>query len=199
MKTILLAAAAAALLPFAAQAQDTMSAPADSTTTTTTTATAPDGSKAFGIEPYVGVFGGYHDFDRGDKGVLQLDNSANGALVGGYAGVNIPLSFFVVGVEGSVAKGFNDIDYEYGATGHVGIRAGDSGMLFARAGYQWINAKNGFRNDRNEIYGFGVEVGPKDIGLGGVTGNAGVRLRLAIDTFDDFQSLRPTAGVTFHF
>jgi hypothetical protein len=26
-----------------------------------------------------------------------------------------------------------------------------------------------------------------------------VRLRLAIDTYDDFQSIRPTVGATFHF
>ncbi len=193
MRKLMLAAATAALLPVAAQAQTT------DTAGTTTEATSPDGSRAFGIEPYVGVFGGYHDFDTGTKGPLQAGNSANGWLVGGYGGVNIPLGGFVVGAEGNVAKGFNDIDYEYGATGHVGARIGDSGMFFVRAGYHWVEAKHGFRDDKNEIYGFGVEVGPKDIGLGGVTGNAGVRLRLAFDTYDDFQSIRPTAGLTFHF
>ncbi len=183
MRKFVLAALAAALVPAAAFAQDT----------------APDGSKAFGLEPYVGVFGGYHDFDKGTKGPLNRGNSANGALVGGYAGVNVPLSFLVVGAEGEIAKGFNDIDYEYGVTGHVGIRAGDSGMIYARAGEQWIHGKNGFGNDHNEIYGMGVEVGPKDIGLSGLTGNAGVRLRLAADTYDNFQSIRPTVGVSFHF
>lgn len=192
-KLLLSVAAVAALLPVAAQAQDT------TTTTVGTETTAIDGTRAFGIEPYVGVFGGYHDFDRGTDGPLQAGNSANGALVGGYGGVNIPLGAFVVGAEGSIAKGFNDIDYEYGVTGHAGVRIGDSGMFFGRAGYHWVNAKNGFANDKNEIYGFGVEVGPKDIGLGGLTGNSGVRLRLAIDTYDDFQSIRPTVGATFHF
>lgn len=160
---------------------------------------APDGSRAFGIEPYVGVFGGYHDFDKGNKGALQLGNSANGWLAGGYAGVNIPLGPLVVGAEGNIAKGFNDIDYEYGVTGHVGIRVGESGMFFGRAGYHWVEAKRGFRDDRNEIYGFGVEVGPQDIGLGGITGESGVRIRFAIDTFDVFQSIRPQVGLTFHF
>jgi opacity protein-like surface antigen len=184
MKKYLAAAAAALFACTAAQAQDV---------------TAPDGSPAFGLEPYFGVFGGYHDFDTGNRGSLQLGNSANGWLAGGYAGVNIPLAGFVVGAEGSVAKGFNDIDYEYGATGHLGARVGDSGMIFARAGYHWVEAKRGFRDDRNEIYGFGVEVGPRDIGLGGLTGNSGVRLRFAVDTFDEFQSIRPTVGATFHF
>lgn len=188
-KLLLSVAAVAALLPAAVQAQDT----------TTTETTAPDGSRAFGFEPYVGVFGGYHDFDRGTDGPLQAGNSANGALVGGYGGVNIPLGAFVVGAEGNIAKGFNDIDYEYGVTGHAGVRIGESGMFFGRAGYHWVEAKNGFADDKNEIYGFGVEVGPKDIGLGGITGNSGIRLRLAFDTYDEFQSIRPTAGVTFHF
>src|SRR5215210_3363505 len=135
MKKLLIAAMAALCLPSIAQAQDT----------------APDSSPAFGIEPYVGFGGGYHDFDSGNKGVLQLNGSANGALITGFAGVNVPLSVLVVGVEGNVAKGFNDIDWEYGVTGHVGVRAGDSGMIFARAGYQWVQAKNGFSDDRNEI------------------------------------------------
>lgn len=190
MKKLLLSAALIAFLPVAAQAQDTTSG---------TDATAIDGTPAFGIEPYVGVFGAYHDFDRGTDGPLQAGNSVNGALVGGYGGVNIPLGAFVVGAEGNIAKGFNDISYEYGATGHLGVRIGDSGMFFGRAGYHWVEAKNGFADDKNEIYGFGVEVGPKDIGLGGLTGNAGVRLRLAVDTYDDFQSIRPQVGVSFHF
>jgi len=117
--------------------------------------------------------------------------------VTGFAGVNVPLGMFVVGAEGNVAKGFSDIDWEYGVTGHLGLRIGESGMVFGRAGYQWVNTEIG--DDRNELYGFGVEVGPKDIGLGGITGQSGVRLRLAVDTFDVFQSIRPTAAVVFHF
>lgn len=183
MRKLLIATLAAACLPTLAYAQDT----------------APDGTRAFGIEPYVGIGGGYHDFDRGNHGEMQLRNSANGALVTAFAGVNVPLSFLVVGVEGNVAKGFNDIDWEYGVTGHVGVRAGESGMIFARAGYQWIEGQRGFGNDRNEIYGFGVELGPKDIGLGGVTGESGIRFRLAVDTFDEFQSIRPTGAIVFHF
>lgn len=196
MRYLLLTAAAAAFLPIAAQAQTPDTAEA---APAATEMTAPDGSPGFGFEPYVGAFGGYHDFDTGNKGPLQAGNSANGWLAGGYAGVNIPLGGFVVGAEGSIAKGFNDIDYEYGATGHIGARIGDSGMFFIRAGYHWVEAKGGFDDDKNEIYGFGVEVGPADVGLAGLTGNAGVRLRLAFDTYDDLQSLRPTAGLSFHF
>lgn len=210
MRKLLLTAAAAVFLPIAAQAQTTDPTGATDTTGTTDTtqttetttaaaeATAPDGTPAFGFEPYVGAFGAYHDFDTGSKGPLQAGNSANGWLVGGYVGANIPLGGFVVGAEGSIAKGFNDIDFEYGTTGHVGARIGDSGMIFVRAGYHWVEAKSGFEDDDDIIYGLGVEVGPKDIGLGGLTSNAGIRLRLAFDTYD-MQSIRPTAGLTFHF
>ena len=48
------------------------------------------------------------------------------------------------------------------------------------------------------MYGVGVEVDPKDIGLGGITGNSGIRLRFQIETYD-FDSVSPTAGVIFHF
>lgn len=68
----------------------------------------------------------------------------------------------------------------------------------ASAGYQWVNGKRGFGDQKDWIYGLGVEVGPKDIGLGGVTSNSGVRLRLQMDTYD-FDSLRPMAGVIVHF
>lgn len=179
MSKLLIAAVVAASLPAAAFAQE-----------------APDGSRAFGIEPYIGIMGGYHDFDSGNKGLLQQSGSANGALVEAVGGVNLPLGPMFVGVEGNVAKGFHDIDWEYGVTGRAGFRAGESGLIYASAGYQWVNTNIG--DDRNEIYGVGVEVGPKDIGLGGVTGNSGVRLRLEAKTFD-FQSIRPMAGVVMHF
>jgi len=45
----------------------------------------------------------------------------------------------------------------------------------------------------------GVEVGPKDIGLGGLTGNSGVRLRMEINTFGAAKSFRPMAGLIAHF
>jgi outer membrane immunogenic protein len=182
---MMIAALAALALPTTALAQE-----AD-------TAEAPDGSRAFGIEPYVGIGGGWHDFNTGNKGVLEQQGSLSSGIVTGFAGVNVPLGPLVVGAEGNVAKGTDDIDWEYGVSGHVGVRVGESGMFFARAGYQWIESDLG--DDRNEMYGFGVEVGPKDIGLGGITGESGVRLRLAFDTFDVFQSIRPTAAVVFHF
>ena len=189
-KTFLLAlAAGASLIPAAASAQD-----------------APDGSPAFGIEPYVGVSGVFESFDRNlprsaKIGVNGPADRIDGGLVEGVAGVNVPLGPLFVGVEGNVAKGIDgDFDWQYGAVGRAGVRVGDSGLFYGRAGYQWINL-DGSRNNPdvgNEIYGLGFEVGPKDIGLGGITGNAGVRLKAEVNTYD-LRSLRPSLGFVVHF
>jgi len=199
----LLAAAAFAALPFAvsaAHAQDT------DTTTTTVSETAPDGTKAFGIEPYFGVLGGYERFDEQPNAGIPLpaDGRAfDGGLVQGVVGVNVPLGPVFVGAEGNVVKGFKgDIDWEYGAAGRFGLRAGESGMIYGKVGYQWVNFDalgNDSRDFHAMTYGAGVEVGPKDIGLGGITGNSGMRLRMEINTFGNAKSFRPMAGVIAHF
>lgn len=163
--------------------------------------TAPDGSKAFGIEPYVGVLGGYHSFDRRSEfGTSPGGRKMEGWMLSGIAGVNIPLGPLFAGVEGNATKGFNDIDWEYGVRGRVGFRAGESGMIFASGGYQWVDGRSsrGFPKGDDWIYGLGVEIGPRDIGLGGVTGESGIRFRFQAETYD-FDSIRPMAGVVFHF
>ena len=106
-----------------------------------------------------------------------------------------------MGAEGNGAKGFGDIDWEYGVTGHVGLRAGESGQIFARAGYQWVEAKSRRfpldtvdRQGEDVIYGVGFSVGPEDIGIG----PAGMRFRVNVDSVG-FDSLRTTGGVLFHF
>ena len=190
MKSMILVAALAAITPAVVNAQGA----------------APDGTQAFGVEPYVGIQGGYNSFDNRLNADTNIPNNPNGryegAFVEGVAGVNIPLSAFMVGVEGNVAKGINsDIDWRYGVVGRAGLRAGESGFIYGRAGYEWTNFSNAAAGNRDygtEVYGIGVEVGPKDIGLGGLTGNAGVRLRVEMNT-DNFNSIRPTAGVVFHF
>jgi outer membrane immunogenic protein len=198
------AAALAAALPFAlaipaAQAQDTGTAE-------TASPVSPDGSRAFGIEPYVGVMGGWEQFDRQSNAGIPVEPNGyryDGALVQGVAGVNVPLGPVFVGAEGNVAKGVSgDIDWEYGAAGRFGVRAGESGLIYGKVGYQWVNfARLGddSRDYHAITYGAGVEVGPKDIGLGGITGNSGVRLRLEMNTFNDAKSFRPMAGVIAHF
>lgn len=198
MRIFLVAAAVAVAFPTVALAQD---AAAD----TPATATAPDGSRAFGIEPYFGIMGGYERFDNeiGDAGIPLVGRDLDGGMVQGVLGFNVPLGPVFVGAEGNVAKGVKgDINWQYGGAGRFGVRAGESGLLYAKVGYQWVTFQRPVDPDRHYhdmTYGIGVEVGPRDIGLGGVTGNSGVRLRLEANTFGNANSFRPMAGVIAHF
>ena len=158
-------------------------------------------SSAAGIEPYVGVLGGYHSFDRNSEfGISPTHGKLGGALVSGVVGVNVPAGPLFFGIEANAAKGFQDIDWEYGAKGRVGVRAGEGGLLYVSGGYQWVNGKaaRGFSDQKDWTYGLGVEVGPRDLGLGGGSGSGGLRLRLQADTYD-FDSIRPMAGLVFSF
>ena len=143
-------AVAAAALAAPAFAQD-MSAPAPTDNSAAPgESAAPDGSKAFGIEPYFGVMGGWEQFDneRGHgipqalnaNGTLRTGYKPSGSLVQGVLGVNVPLGPVFVGAEGNATKGFKgDIDWEYGVAGRFGFRAGDSGLFYGKVGYQWVN------------------------------------------------------------
>lgn len=54
--------------------------------------TAPDGSKAFGIEPYLGILGSYASFDNdSDFGSSPTNGSLNRWMITGVGGINIPL------------------------------------------------------------------------------------------------------------
>lgn len=192
MKFWIAAAAVALMAPATAFAQD--AAPGEPA--------APDGSPAFGFEPYIGIMGGYHDFDSDNDGRLTTNcnpssGCPDGGFVEGVVGANIPLGPIFIGAEGNIAKGFRGIELEYGVYGRAGARIGDSGLIYGKAGRQWVETKDK-GDDDNWAYGLGVEVGPKDIGLGGITGNSGARLRLEVSTYD-LKSIRPSVGVVFHF
>lgn len=179
----------------------TMSNPPMMADAGTTGPRAPDGSKAFGIEPYLGILGSYSSFDNdSDFGSSPSNGSLNSWMITGVGGINIPLGPLFIGAEGNVSKGFSDIDWTYGVRGRVGFRAGETGMIFGTGGYQWIKVKSdrGFTDENGYVVGLGVEVGPRDIGMGGVTGKSGPRLRLQVETFK-FQSIQPSIGVIFHF
>jgi outer membrane immunogenic protein len=188
--TLSAVAAAAAFVAMPAAAQDT----------------APDGSRAFGIDPYVAVLGGWEQFDNepNEAGIPAASRDRlDGSLVQGIVGFNVPLGPVFVGAEGNAAKGISgDIDWEYGVAGRAGVRAGESGLIYGKVGYQWVNFA-AFGKDSPDYhamtYGLGFEVGPKDIGLSGLTGNAGIRFRGEVTTFGDAQSLRPMAGLVAHF
>ncbi len=207
-KLFTFAAAAAAFVAAPAFAQDMSTTSQDTTTTEPAPAvTAPDGTSGIGFEPYVAIMGGWAQFDseRTDAGIplVPRNDKLNGALVEGIVGFNVPLGPVFVGAEGSVSKGVSgDIDWDYGAAGRFGVRAGDSGLIYGKVGYRWVNFDR-FGNDSRDYhemtYGAGFEVGPKDIGLGGITGNSGVRLRGEVSTFGSAHSFRPMLGLTTHF
>ncbi|WP_231420842.1 opacity protein [Sphingomonas sp. Leaf205] len=221
MRTLSLALVLAATAFAAPAVAQDMAAPAPTDNSAAPgEAAAPDGSKAFGIEPYVGIMGGWEQFDNvGNHGIPRALNSdgsvrnnyrADGALVQGVVGVNVPLGPVFVGVEGNVIKGVDgNIDWEYGAAGRFGFRAGDSGIFYGKVGYQWVNfdhfaqfSTNGGRTNRDYnavTYGIGAEVGPQSIGLKGITGNAGFRIRAEVNTFGTAQSFRPMLGIITHF
>lgn len=195
MRTTLFAGVIALAFGTAASAQDAASPSTDSTV-----ASAPDGSRAFGFEPYIGVLGGYHSFDRKPGFTGPNGERFDGAIIEGVLGANLPLGPLFVGVEGHGAKGFGDIDWEYGVRGRAGFRIGESGLIYGSGGYNWIEAREnrGFTDRKGWSYGLGVEAGPRDIGLGGITGQSGIRFRLSAETYD-FKSIRPMGGVIFHF
>src|SRR4028118_1421283 len=91
--------------------------------------------------PYVGVALGHHDLgvsgDDIDTAGFDLDDNA--LTYGVYGGVDFDIGkAAVIGVEGNFNLGNGPIDSEYGISGRLGFRAGSS-VIFARAGYQWIN------------------------------------------------------------
>jgi outer membrane immunogenic protein len=187
-KIVLAALAATALIPAAASAQ------------------TADGSREFGIDPYVGVMGGYEGFDSDPGHGIPNSlpgNRLKGGMVEGVVGANVPLGSMFVGVEGNAAKGFSgDIDWQYGVHGRVGVRAGETGLAYVKVGYRWTNFDR-YGPDSRDFhaisYGIGGEFGPKALGLDGLVKKEGVRLRLEVSTFGEFESVRPMAGVVAHF
>src|SRR3954467_10788815 len=92
--------------------------------------------------PYVGVQAGFHDLgvndDEIDTAGFDLDDNA--LTYGVYGGVDFDLGkSAVIGVEGNFNLGNGPIDSEYGVAGRIGFRAKSGPVVFARAGYQWIN------------------------------------------------------------
>jgi len=156
------------------------------------------------LEPYVGVMGGLHDFDN-DQYNGSPPSGYRGWLVEGVAGLNYNIGPVVVGAEGSVAKGVDkDIDWEYGAAGRLGLRAGKDSMFFAKVGYQWTKFDSSAlppvstsRHYNGTTYGIGTELSLAD--MGGSADRSNIRLRAQIDTRGNFHSYRPMVGVVAKF
>lgn len=183
-KLLFAALAAASIFPAAAHAQD-------------------GGPSHRVIEPYVGVMAGadIYDSEANKAGIPPVGYS--GAVVEGVAGVNANVAGpLVLGVEGTVSKGmWGDVDWEYGVAGRAGIRAGKDSLIFGKVGYRWVNFDALGKNSPDyhaTTYGAGVELSAADMGLS-KSGTSNLRLRLQADTFGNFHSIRPMAGVVAKF
>jgi opacity protein-like surface antigen len=169
---------------------------------------AAHAQESTGAHPYIGVQGALHDLnvdeDEIDTGGFDLDDSA--LTYGVYGGVDFDLGkSAIVGVEGNFNLGDGPIDAEYGVAGRLGFRSKGGTVVFARAGYQWINVDasgllgvdEGLIDDDDAdlddtIGDFLVGVGA-DIAVGERMG-----LRVAVDTVS-FDTLRPSVGLHLKF
>jgi opacity protein-like surface antigen len=163
---------------------------------------------ATGAHPFAGVQVGHHDLgldlDEVDTGDFDVDDS--GLIYGVYGGVDFDTGpAMVVGIEGNFNLGSGPIDSDFGIAGRVGVRAGAGTVIFARAGYQWVNvsAEGLLDLDEGVIDDDDLDiddtVGDYLVGVGAdfaVGGNMGIRA--AVDTIA-FDSIRPTLGVHFRF
>lgn len=158
--------------------------------------TAPDGSKS-AVEPYAAIMGTYDHYDNEPNraGVPITVRELRGGVIDGIVGVNVAVGPVFVGAEGTVGKGLSgDVDWTYGAAGRFGARAGDSGLIFGKVGYRWVNFDRFGQNSRDYhdvVFGGGFEVGPRMLN--------GLRIRGEVETFGKTQSIRPSLGIVGHF
>jgi opacity protein-like surface antigen len=159
-----------------------------------------------GAHPYVGVQVGLHDLqvdtDELDTGGFDVDDSA--LIYGGYAGVDFDLgTSAIIGVEGNFNLGNGPINSEYGVAGRIGFRAGTGSVIFARAGYQWVNLDGegllGIDEDIIDDDDFDDTIGDYTVGVGAdIAVGPALGLRVAVDTIS-FDTLRPSVGLNFRF
>lgn len=161
-----------------------------------------------GARPYIGVQAGLHDLgvSENDIDTAGFDLDDNALTYGLYGGVDFDLGkSAVIGVEGNFNLGEGPIDSEYGIAGRIGYRAKGGTVIFARAGYQWIDIDGagliGVDEDliddddldvSDTIGDFLVGVGA-DIAVGERMG-----IRVAVDTVS-FDTLRPSVGLHLRF
>ncbi len=161
-----------------------------------------------GAHPYIGVQGAYHDLDVNeneiDTGGFDLDDNA--LTYGVYGGVDFDLGkSAIVGVEGNFNLGNGPIDSEYGVAGRIGFRAKGGTVIFARAGYQWINVDGSglLGVDKGLIDDDDLDisdtVGDYLVGVGAdIAVGRNMGLRVAVDTVS-FDTLRPSVGLHLKF
>jgi outer membrane immunogenic protein len=158
--------------------------------------------------PYIGAQVGMHDLgvneDNIDTAGFDLDDNA--ITYGVYGGVDFDLGkSAVIGVEGNFNMGNGPIDAEYGVAGRIGFRAKGGTVIFARAGYQWINIDGagliGVDEDLIDDDDLDVSdtIGDYLVGVGAdIAVGEKMGIRVAVDTVS-FDTLRPSVGLHLRF
>jgi opacity protein-like surface antigen len=165
-------------------------------------------SGSTGTHTYVGVQAGLHDLgvDTNDIDTAGFDLDDNALTYGIYAGVDFDLGkSAVVGIEGNFNLGEGPIDAEYGIAGRIGYRAKGGTVIFARAGYQWINVDGagllGVDEDLIDDDDLDVSdtIGDYLVGVGAdIAVGERMGIRVAVDTVS-FDTLRPSVGLHLRF
>jgi opacity protein-like surface antigen len=161
-----------------------------------------------GAHTYVGVQVGHHDLgvneDEIDTAGFDLDDNA--LTYGVYGGVDFDLGqSAVIGAEGNFSLGNGPIDSEYGIAGRIGVRTANGTVIFARAGYQWINVNGagllGVDEDLIDDDDLDVSdtIGDYLVGVGAdIAVGERMGIRVAVDTIS-FDTLRPSVGLHLRF
>ncbi len=93
--------------------------------------------------PYVGVEAGVGVLkSKGSTIVGPFSNSASSAVLSAVVGYRMPLgenSPIVVGAEGNAGIYSKGSNARYGISGIGGVRVSDSGLIYLRAGYGWLD------------------------------------------------------------
>jgi len=158
--------------------------------------------------PYIGVQGALHDLgvNENDIDTAGFDLDDNAITYGVYGGVDFDLGkSAIIGVEGNFSLGNGPIDSEYGVAGRIGFRAKGGTVIFARAGYQWINVDGagliGVDEDLIDDDDLDVSdtIGDYLVGVGAdIAVGEKMGLRVAVDTVS-FDTLRPSVGLHLRF
>ncbi|HYJ81738.1 MAG TPA: outer membrane beta-barrel protein [Allosphingosinicella sp.] len=158
--------------------------------------------------PYVGAQVAMHDLGVNDDEIetAGFDLDDNAITYGAYGGVDFDLGkSAIIGVEGNFSLGNGPIDSEYGLAGRIGLRTKGGTVIFARAGYQWINVDASGLIGVDEDLIDDDDLGTSDtiddylVGVGAdIAVGEAMGLRVAVDTVS-FDTLRPSVGLHLRF
>jgi len=166
--------------------------------------------------PYVGVEAGLDNYELQGSDVFAAGDkydglSGNGAVVGVFAGYDIPLGNQFIGIEANASLSGAKMTYDdtfdslrlkakesFGVSARIGTMLNDNTGLYAKAG--WVNTKfkanlNGFTDsDRDDALALGAGLETR------VGGNASIRLEYTYaDYADELRNNQIRAGVAFRF